>query len=1056
MTMTSEHLPSPSPEMILAGGGEMGALMRKHDWSKTSLGPVENWPQSLRTSVSTILASRFAQGIFWGDDYIQLYNDTMIAIYGANHPKALGQPVHKTWSEVWDDQIKPMCEGITNTGEAVFAEDQLFHLFRSGYLEETYFTFCYSPIRDETGTFSGIFCTSTETTKQVIGQRRLTMLRELATAGSGVKTPLLACVAAAHTLNPYDIPFALFYWVEKQGSQAELVASTGLPGDSFAPTTINLTEQEDTRDRPFAQVLQSRQPQLVTDVVDRFGVLPGGPWSQSPHSAFILPILGSNKEIVECLLVAGISPRLNLDSEYRTFLELVAQQVESSIATAKIYEQERQRAEALAELDRAKTAFFNNVSHEFRTPLTLMRNPLEQVIAQTHGSLQPEQREQLNIVQLNAMRLHKLVNTLLDFSRIEAGRIQAVYEPTDLAAFTADLASVFRSAIETASLQLIVDCPPLSEPVYVDREMWEKIVLNLISNAFKFTFKGEIAVSLHPVGDKVELKIQDTGTGIAPQELPRIFERFHRVRGVQARSHEGSGIGLALVQELVHLHGGTVEVESVLGVGTTFTVTLPTGSSHLPTEQISTQRTLVSTSVGAAFYVEEAQRWLPQEDTVRQRCGRVSLRRRLRSRSVSEGDTRRETRRHGETALREGFPPQATAFAKGDTGSKNENLSVSPRLPLFASSSARILLVDDNADMRDYVARLLSERWHIKAVNNGTAALAAIEEQPPDLVLSDVMMPEMDGFQLLNALRANPLTKGIPILLLSARAGEEAAIEGLQAGADDYLIKPFSARELVTRVDSHLQMSRLRQELSSNRMKDEFLATVTHELHAPLVSILGWTRLLRSSQLSQASALRALDTIERSALNQAKLISDLLDISTIISGKVCLNQKPVKLTPIIQEVIHTILPDAKAKGIHIVQTLHPQTLHVETFHGTSLQRDISVSGDSKRLQQIITNLLDNAIKFTSKGGRVEVRLDTVESWCSIQIKDTGIGISADFLPHVFERFTQAQVPSRYSPGGLGLGGAIARQLVELHGGTIEAASEGEGRGATFTVKLPLV
>ncbi|NMG06916.1 GAF domain-containing sensor histidine kinase, partial [Brasilonema sp. UFV-L1] len=607
---------------VFAGSGEMGELMRKHDWSTTPLGPVENWSQSLRTSVSTMLASRFAQTLLWGEDYIQLYNDAMIPIYGAKHPEALGYSLREIWSQVWDDQVKPMLEGIKNTGEAVFVEDQLFHLLRFGYLEETYFTFCYSPVWDETGTIGGLLSTTTETTKQVISQRRLTMLRELATAGSGAKTLQSACRAAADTLNPYDIPFALFYQVNEQGNSAELVAKRGLTADSAAaPPTIALTPHTDAngvatlaRRWSLVDVLQSREPQLITDVVDQFGALSVGPWSESPRSAFILPILTSNNELVECLLIAGISPRLQFNAEYRSFLELVAQQVESSIATARSYEQERQRSEALAELDRAKTAFFSNVSHEFRTPLTLMLNPLEQVIAQTHGVLQPEQREQLAMVQRNAMRLHKLVNTLLDFSRIEADRIQAVYEPTDLAAFTADLASVFRSAIETAALQLIVDCPPLSEPVYVDREMWEKIVLNLISNAFKFTFKGEIAVSLHPVGDKVELKIRDTGTGISSEELPRIFERFHRVRGVQARSHEGSGIGLALVQELVHLHGGTVEVESVLAVGTTFTVTLPTGSSHLPIEQIGTERTLTSTSVGAAPYVEEAQRWIPQEE----------------------------------------------------------------------------------------------------------------------------------------------------------------------------------------------------------------------------------------------------------------------------------------------------------------------------------------------------------------------------------------------------------------------------------------------------------
>ena len=995
---------------VFALGGEMGELMRRKNWSNTPLGSVENWPGSLRTTVSTMLASRFAHTILWGEDDIQLYNDAMIAIYGAYHPKALGQPVRETWSEVWDNQLKPLCESVRTTGVAVFTEDQLNPLLRFGYLEETYFTNCYSPIRDETGKISGVLSTTTETTQQVIGQRRLTMLRELGTAGNGAKTLQSACHTAALSLNPYDIPFALFYQLDPQGQIAKLVASTGLPSKcAAAPSTVPLTGSDESLGWQLFKILQSGEAQLVTDVRERFGSLPGGPWPESPHSAFILPILGSNKEIVECLLVAGISPRLNFDAEYRTFLELVAQQVESSITTVQIYQQERTRAEALAELDLAKTAFFNNISHEFRTPLTLMLNPLEQVIAQTKSVLAPEQREQLAIVQRNAMRLHKLVNTLLDFSRIEAGRIQAVYEPTDLAQFTAELASVFRSAIETAGLQLIVDCPPLSDLVYVDQEMWEKIVLNLISNAFKFTFTGEIAVSLHQIDDFVELKVRDTGTGITPEELPKIFERFHRIRGVRARSHEGSGIGLALVQELVHLHGGTINVESVLDKGTTFTVTLTTGSSHLPSSQISNNKhTLASTSISAAPYIEEALQWQESAEL------------KVLSAAIEQNNYSALSTQHS---------------------SLNKHSSLSTQ------HSSLILLVDDNADMRDYLKRLLMQRYQVQAYANGAEALVAIKEQAPDLVLTDVMMPQLDGFQLLSALRADPTTKGIPIILLSARAGEEAAIEGLQAGADDYLIKPFSASELIARVDSHLQMARLRIELSSNRMKDEFLATVTHELHAPLAAILGWTRLLRANQLSQATANKALDTIERNANNQAKLIEDLLDISTILSGKVNFNFQPVNLTSILKEEIHTIKPTCKARGIKIVETLHV----------TSRQHhDIYVLGDSNRLQQIFSKLLDNAIKFTPTGGSIEVTLNTVDSYAVIQVSDTGIGIGADFLPYVFERFSQAEVPSRYSPGGLGLGLAIARQLVELHSGTIEAASEGLGRGATFTVKLPFI
>lgn len=438
------------------------------------------------------------------------------------------------------------------------------------------------------------------------------MLRELATAGSGAKTLQSVCTAAANTLNPHDIPFALFYQVNSEGNWAELVAASGLTPDSAAVFPTVLLSSNDSEWR-LNEVFQSRKPLLLTDVAERFGVLPVEPWPERPHSAFILPILSNNKEQVECLLVAGISPRLQFNSEYRSFLELVAQQVESSIATARSYEQERQRAEALAELDRAKTTFFSNVSHEFRTPLTLMLSPAEDALCDRDDPLSPHQRQRLEVVQRNGLRLLKLVNTLLDFSRIESDRISAVYEPTDLATFTAELASVFRSAIEKASLRLVVDCPPLAEPIYVDRQMREKIVLNLLSNAFKFTFTGEITVCLHQVGDGVELAVKDTGIGIPPAEIPHLFERFHRVKGAQGRTFEGSGIGLALVQELVKLHGGTVQVSSALGEGSCFRVSIPTGCAHLPPERIEATRTMTSTAMGAAPYVEEALQWLPQE-----------------------------------------------------------------------------------------------------------------------------------------------------------------------------------------------------------------------------------------------------------------------------------------------------------------------------------------------------------------------------------------------------------------------------------------------------------
>ena len=293
----------------------------------------------------------------------------------------------------------------------------------------------------------------------------------------------------------------------------------------------------------------------------------------------------------------------------------MAGQIAAGIANAQAYEEERKRAEALAEIDRAKTAFFSNVSHEFRTPLTLMLAPLEDALNDASAAALPAvQRERLDVAHRNSLRLLRLVNTLLDFSRIEAGRAQAHYQPTDLATLTTDLASGFRSAVDRAGLFLKIECEPLERPVQVDRDMWEKVVLNLLSNAFKFTFEGGITVSLKAIGDGVALTVRDTGVGIPEHELPRLFERFHRIEDQRSRSFEGSGIGLALVQELVRLHDGTIEAHSEHGKGTTFTVTVPFGIGGAGESRSGGDFAAVSTAARVEAFVEEALHWLPDID----------------------------------------------------------------------------------------------------------------------------------------------------------------------------------------------------------------------------------------------------------------------------------------------------------------------------------------------------------------------------------------------------------------------------------------------------------
>jgi PAS domain S-box-containing protein len=757
---------------LTRGGGVVGQLVREFDWAKTPLGPINTWPQSLKTVVRVLLTSRFAMWMGWGTDLTFFYNDAYQRMtLGKKHPWALGRPSREVWAEIWDD-IGPRIRRVLESGEATWDEALLLFLERSGYREETYHTFSYSPLSGDDGRVAGHLCVVSEETDRVIGERRLKTLRSLAAELNETITEEQVCASIVRSLseNQKDLPFSLTYLFSRDGKQAHLACQTGIKeGHAAAASPISVTTGDQLW--PVGEIFKKKSSVIVEELSERFNSVPCGFWNEPPAKALLVPITSQGQDNPAGFLVAALNPYRPLDAHYEGFLNLVAGQIAASIANARAYDQERKRGQALEEIDRAKTLFFSNVSHELRTPLTLMLGPVEDLLANSHIGLSPAAKSQLELVNRNGSRLLRLVNTLLDFSRIEAGRMQATYQPTDLAAFTVELASVFRSATEKAGLRLELDCPALDEPVFVDRDMWEKIVLNLLSNAFKFTFKGRIAVALTKAGTRVELRIRDTGVGIPADEIPRLFDRFHRVENTRSRTHEGSGIGLALVRELVKLHGGYVRVGSVLGEGSTFTVGIPLGSAHLSSDRLGESRALASTAVGAAPFVEEALRWIPD----------------------AACDTTTQETLPGDELMALPCPPLS------------QNHAASTRRP-------RILVADDNADMRQYLGRLLGERYEVEAAPDGRVALDSIRERRPELVLTDVMMPNLDGFGLLRELRADPRTRTIPIILLSARAGEESRVEGMEHGADDYLIKPFSARELLARVQTHLEMARVRKQ----------------------------------------------------------------------------------------------------------------------------------------------------------------------------------------------------------------------------------------------------
>jgi PAS domain S-box-containing protein len=755
---------------VFDGSGEMWSVTRAYDWESSPLGPADDWPQSLKTAVHILLSSRFSMWMAWGPELVFFYNDAYRkATLGKKHPWALGRPAREVWSEIWDE-IGPRIQSVLDTGVATWDEGLLLFLERSGFSEETYHTFSYSPLKDDNGKVAGMLCVVTEETNRVLGERQLASLKRLASELGTAITAEEVCRIAIDNCraNQQDLPFTLTYLVDESKQQAQLFCATGFDDDDpAAPSTIDLKSLSGTW--PISSVLKANDS-LVIDVKEVSDRLPRGALELPANKALLVPIAQRGQKRGAGVLIAGLSPYRMLNSDYEGYIKLIAGQLAASLANADAYEQERKRTLALAEIDRAKTMFFSNVSHELRTPLTLMLGPLEDELARTNSGT--ESKHSLELVHRNGLRLLKLVNTLLEFSRAESGRLNSRFEPVDLAKVTAEYASAFHSAVERAGLRFVVDCPPLSEAVYIDREMWEKIILNFLSNSLKSTFEGEIAVTVRAVEGGAQVAIRDTGTGIPEDEVPHLFERFRRVEGAHRRTHEGSGIGLALVHELVGLHGGVVEVETVIGKGTTFTVTLPFGHAHLPPERVSTTKA-ARTGSSASAYVNEALTWLPQ---------------------LSDN----------------GHVPAASL--EGANGRLSD-----PEMP-------RVLLADDNRDMRDYVAQLLNKKFRVEVAENGKIALELALSSAPQLILTDVMMPEMDGFQLLAAVRQSDSLKDVPVIMLSARAGEESRLDGLGAGADDYLVKPFTARELIARVTAHVAMASLRQE-AAKRERELLLAT---------------------------------------------------------------------------------------------------------------------------------------------------------------------------------------------------------------------------------------
>ncbi|ORY86726.1 hypothetical protein BCR35DRAFT_302457 [Leucosporidium creatinivorum] len=857
-----------------------GRLIAAHAWENTSLGGIRYWTPELRSMVMISLASPFRSSLWWGEDSVLIYNDEYARMLGQKHPHILGVSGAVGWSELWDT-LGPLAARVMQ-GETVSYFDHHLPMLRNGFLEETYHTWSFVPFRNRDGIVVGYENTSFETTARVIAERRLATMRDLAqmTQLARTSTDYFQKALQIVATNPLDLPFALLYSCETatptfgkrtagssdQGgsksradtnntsansAQIKLVlqGTVGVPeGHPSAPaeftTRIDTTppsqhepslhgtsdtssntshtgtgtnsatnssqptgSMEGEPSWPFQEACSSRKPVFLADLFGRAKGFHQRGWPSEVKHGVVIPIVveGDTTSIPKACLVLGLNPRRPWNEVFATFLNLLSKSLSTGLLNVTMAETEAQRTEELLQLDKAKTSFFANTSHEIRTPLTLILGPLEDVLSST--TLRTEDREKLLIVQRHSNRLLNMVNTLLDFSRLEGGRMDTVFRPVKLGTMVADLSSLFRAAIERGGIELLVDCQPdpfEDKPVYLAAELFEKVLFNLLGNAFKYTLKGQITVKVSYEGSaKALVQVIDTGCGIADHELAHIFDRFHRVES-NSRTAGGTGIGLALTLELVKTLGGKLDVESAVNQGSTFTVTLRRGHAHLPAAQVVEEALepvdLPPRAQNSLSIIEDAASWKVHPQL---------------SASLSQPGQPASPSMAFKPALDAGLASAEDPFV----------LSAD----LLDLRNSTILLVDDNADLRQYIGALLGRAFRVVEMEDGQAALEYCLREPPSLVVSDVMMPRLDGAGLLNALRSNPSTALIPVLFLSAQAGPEARVEALLSGVDDYLVKPFQGKELLARVNSHLQLGKMRMELE-RRVEERTRALIESEV----------------------------------------------------------------------------------------------------------------------------------------------------------------------------------------------------------------------------------
>ena len=994
-----------------AGGHEMAALIGNTDWSGTPLGAVRNWPQSLHAAVGICVNACFPMVIWWGPEHVMLYNDAYRCILGARHPDALGRSGAECWPEDWGI-LGPTLDSVLNSGNATWSDDHPLLLERDGRLEERYFTLTYAPIRDDSGGTGGVFTTLQETTRRVLGTRWHATLRALEVRSDTLADALKA-VTVALEADLMDIPLARIYLAAGSGNRTTLVAAIG-----------RQRAAAEENEWPVQQVLEQGRSQLVGE-----GCVPaqrGGPyliWPPPPEGALVAPLLCAGGHRALGVVVFGLSSRRALDAEYRGFLDQVVACIAAALHHAWVQEEELNRAWALSELERVKAAIEGSPTTEFRASLTLLLASVATL--------------------LNSPSASRAADAPLKAASLLRGQweyIRAVLDSVLAKVTDAVLVLTHDGCLRYANDQAV---QYLGSPTdaFAERSLWDHAGL-LAANLRRFCHQalaqGQVVsgdcrgpddrwceVRVYPGSDGFTVLLVDI------TDRKRV-ERALSEAAARERAHAAELDALMEAVPTIVWVSHDPECRRISGNAAGCALLRMPRSANLSMTAPKGERP-------THFRVRQHGRELPGNELPLQRATRGEVIRDHEEEVVFEDGSSRRLLGNAVPLRDAGGNVRGAVAAFVDV---TEQMRIQEALreseqryrclvelspdALFVYMQRRILYANRKCqyifgveDMQQLLGRDPLD-W-LPAESSAAVAERLVEvEQGANIAhLLGHSWTRCDGSTLEVDLSAAPVPweQGRAVQVLVRDTTERAALED--------------------------RLRRQAQQLAeADRRKNEFLATLAHELRNPLAPIRNVAELLKRRGLQLDPALQGgAEVVGRQVDQLVRLVDDLLDLARIASGRIELRLRPVSIEEVLTRALDTVTP-----------SLDPRNHELTVRHWPT---PVQVMADPNRLAQVFSNLLDNAIKYTEEGGSIwlDVRCDA--DLVVITVRDDGIGIAPDVLPRVFDAFLRGDTGLEHSRGGLGLGLALARSLVLLHGGSIGAFSAGVGLGAEFVVHLPL-